>query len=162
MFKFCPVGASYGALVARVVLGVIFIAHGGQKVAGLWGGGGLEATIQSFQQHLGLPAIVAILVAFTEFLGGMALVLGLLTRLAAVGIFVVMAGALITVHAHNGFFLNWFLVPDQGHGFEYNLALMGMALALVCSGGGRFSVDELLAGFQKDKLQKHSYDERTV
>lgn len=160
MFKFCPVGAEYAALVNRVVLGIIFIAHGGQSVGGFFGGHGLEATIQGFQ-GMGLPAIVAILVAFGEFLGGIALVLGLLTRIAAVGIAIIMLGAVFTVHWEHGFFLNWFMVPDKGHGFEYNLALMGMAVAAFFSGAGKLSIDCLLGKFQDTKLAKHSYEERT-
>ena len=154
MLKFCPVGATYSALSLRVVLGIIFIAHGGQKVVGLWGGEGLEATILSFQQHLGMPAVIAILVSFTEFVGGIALVFGVLTRPAAVGIFAVMAGAM-TIHWPNGLFMNWFMVPEQGHGFEYHLLAMAMALALFFSGGGAFSIDALLGKRQDCETKKN-------
>lgn len=160
MFKFCEKGAAWGTLFLRLALGITFIAHGGQKVGGLFGGPGLEATIQGFQAHLGLPALVAVLVSYVEFLGGIALVLGLFTRIAALGIGIVMIGAIVTVHFQNGFFMNWYLVPEVGHGFEYHLLAIAMSFALVFSGGGRCSVDGAFACLQKSKLQKHSYEER--
>jgi putative oxidoreductase len=87
---------------------------------------------------------VAYLVCFTEFLGGIGLVLGLLTRIAALGVAAVMVGAIVKVHLPNGFFMNWDLAPGKGHGFETNLALLAMALACVIAGGGELSIDRLL------------------
>jgi putative oxidoreductase len=153
MFKFSEKMASYGVIILRVALGIIFIAHGSQKLSGM------EASIQGFQ-GMGLSAFVAVAVTVIELLGGIALVLGAFTRLASIGIAVVMIGAVMKVHGANGFFINWHMVPDQGHGYEYNLALLAMAVCLLCSGAGRLSVDSLFAKFQETKLQKHSYEER--
>ena len=86
---------------------------------------------------IGIPLPLAYLVCFTEFLGGIGLVLGLFTRLAALGVAAVMVGAVVKVHLPNGFFMNWELTPGKGHGFETNLALLAMALACVIAGGGR-------------------------
>ena len=80
-----------------------------------------------------------------EFLGGIGLVLGLLTRLAALAIIAVMAGAIAKVHWQNGFFINWELTAGRGHGFEANMAFIAMALACVIAGGGALSLDALLA-----------------
>lgn len=128
--------------VVRVVSGIIFFVHGAHKVLGLFGGGGLAATVQSMSQ-MGLPPAVVYLVCFTEFLGGIALILGVLTRVAATGIMIEMIVAIIMVHGKNGFFINWFMIPDKGHGYEYNLALIAMSLALVLSGGGVLALDNL-------------------
>ncbi len=136
--------SSSGAItVVRVVLGVIFFAHGAQKVLGWFGGYGLQGTTKYLTSQ-GLPLSVAYLVCFFEFLGGIGLVLGLLTRLAALAVVVVMIGAIAKVHWANGFFLNWSLTPGKGHGCEANLAFIAMAVACLLAGGGAWSVDLLL------------------
>ncbi len=134
----------YAMTVIRVVLGVIFIMHGSQKVLGYFGGLGLSGTVQAMTQ-MGLPSIVVYIVCFTEFLGGLALLTGLLTRLAAVGIMMIMIGAIVTVHGKNGFFINWFLKPGVGHGYEYNLALIAMSFSLILGGGGPLALDNLFS-----------------
>jgi len=135
---------SWAITVVRVVLGVVFFAHGAQKVLGWFGGYGLRGTT-GYLQSIGLPLPVAYLVCFFEFLGGIGLVVGLLTRLAALAVAVVMVGAIVKVHWPHGFFLNWNLTPGQGHGYEANLALLAMAVACLLAGGGALAVDALLA-----------------
>jgi putative oxidoreductase len=137
---------SWAPLFARLALGVIFFAHGAQKVLGLWGGGGWSGTIQFFEQNMGIPPVLAILVMITEFLGGIAIIIGFLTRLAALGITVDMLVAMFMVHLPNGFFLNWFNEPNKGHGIEMNLALIGLALSLLIWGAGNLSVDQVIGG----------------
>jgi putative oxidoreductase len=136
---------SWAITVVRVTLGAIFFAHGSQKVFGWFGGYGLKGTTGYFVSS-GLPLMVAYAVCFFELLGGIGLVLGLLTRLAALAIITVMIGAIARVHWRNGFFINWELAPGKGHGFEANLAFIAMALACVIAGGGALSMDALLAG----------------
>jgi putative oxidoreductase len=136
--------ASWAITVIRVVLGVIFFAHGAQKVLGWFGGYGLKGTTGYFTS-IGLPLPIAYLVCFFEFLGGIGLVLGLLTRPAAVAVAIVMVGAIAKVHWPNGFFINWELKPGGGHGFEANLGFLAMAVACLIAGGGAVSVDRLLA-----------------
>jgi putative oxidoreductase len=133
-------GIQFGLLILRLSLGTIFIAHGGQKVMGWWGGHGLEATVQ-FMQGIGIPPILVYVDAFTEFLGGIAIVAGLFTRLASLGIAIAMGVAVYKVHWVNGFFLSG--GPGRGPGFEYNLALIGMALCLLFAGAGKVSLDGL-------------------
>ncbi len=134
---------SWAITVVRVVLGVIFFAHGAQKVLGWFGGYGLKGTAGYFTS-IGLPLPIAYGVCFFELLGGIGLLIGLLTRLAALAVIVVMIGAIAKVHWQNGFFLNWELTPGKGHGFEANLAFIAMALACLIAGGGALSVDLLL------------------
>ena len=135
---------SWAITVVRVTLGVIFFAHGAQKVLGWFGGYGLKGTT-GYLVSTGLPLAVAYAVCFFEFLGGLGLVVGLLTRLAALAIITVMVGAIVKVHWPHGFFINWELATGKGHGIEANLAFIAMALACVIGGGGALSVDALLA-----------------
>jgi putative oxidoreductase len=141
-------------LAIRVPLGIIFFAHGAQKVLGIFGGQGLSGTIQSFQETLGIPALLTVIAAFTEFLGGIAVLLGFLTGLSSLGIVAVMLVAIFRVHLPNGFFMNWYNVPNQGHGIEFNLALLGMALFLVFYGPGKYSLDRLITGKKREALEK--------
>ncbi len=136
---------SWSLLIVRLTLGVIFFAHGAQKVFGWFGGNGLKGTMGYFQQALGVPPALAALAAFTECFGGLAMVVGLLARPAALGLIVVMLVAIAKVHWKHGFFLNWSLAAGKGHGMEMNLALIGMALAVLVGGAGAVSIDRLIA-----------------
>jgi len=129
--------------ILRVVLGVVFFAHGAQKMLGWFGGFGFHATMGSFE-HMGMAAPVAFLVICTEFFGGLGLIVGLLTRIAALGIGGEMIGAVLMVHLQNGFFMNWY-GNQKGEGFEYHLLAIAVAAALVVRGAGAFSADRALA-----------------
>jgi putative oxidoreductase len=134
---------SVSLFIIRIVLGIIFFAHGAQKVLGWYGGHGLKGTV-GYMASRGLPVPIAYMVCFFEFLGGIGLIVGFLTRLAAVAIAVVMVGAIATVHWKNGFFMNWELAPGKGHGIEANLAFLAMALAILLDGAGLLSIDRLI------------------
>jgi putative oxidoreductase len=127
----------------RVVLGVVFFAHGAQKMLGWFGGYGFHGTM-GFFEHMGMPAPVALLVIATEFFGGLGLIVGLLTRIAALGIGCEMIGAIFMVHLPNGFFMNW-TGNQKGEGFEYHLLAIAIAAALLLRGAGAFSLDRSLA-----------------
>jgi putative oxidoreductase len=133
---------SWSRLVVRLALGIIFFAHGAQKVFGWFGGHGLKGTIAFFQQHLKIPPAATVLAAFIECFGGLALVIGLLSRPAALGIIVVMLVAVAKIHWQNGFFLA--AAPGQANGWEYNFALIAMALAVLIGGAGAVSIDVVL------------------
>jgi putative oxidoreductase len=135
---------SFGLLLLRISLGTIFIAHGSQKLFGAFGGYGLTATFKAFEEKLGIPPILTVLAIIAEFGGGIGVLCGFLTRLSALGIASVMAVAIYKVHAVNGFFLNIECVPGKGPGIEYNVALIGMALALVFTGAGAWAIDRLI------------------
>ena len=127
----------------RVVLGVVFFAHGAQKMLGWFGGFGFHATM-GFFTHMGMPAPVAFLIICTEFFGGLGLLVGLLTRIASLGIAGLMIGAIFMVHLPNGFFMNW-MGTQKGEGFEYHLLVLAMAATLLLRGAGAFSLDHALS-----------------
>jgi putative oxidoreductase len=135
----------FGPVAVRLALGVVFVAHGAQKLLGWWGGAGFAGTIAGFGKA-GIPAPVAVLVVVAEFFGGLGVLVGCLTRLAAFAIACVMVGAIALVHARNGFFLNLMSVPGRGHGIEYNVALLGLAVSLILTGAGPISIDALRGG----------------
>lgn len=124
----------------RLVLGTVMFPHGAQKVLGWFGGSGFSATLTHFEEAWGVSAAMTVLVMAAEFLGSIGLVLGVMTRFAAMGIAAVMVGAIVLVHWQHGFFMNW-AGQGQGEGFEYHLLALGAALALVILGGGRWSLD---------------------
>ena len=132
-------------LLLRLLLGGVMFPHGAQKVLGWWGGYGLNATIQGFTTQMGIPLVFAWLAVAAEFLGSLGLVFGLLTRVAAFGIGVVMVVAAVKVHLANGFFMNW-AKNQAGEGFEYHLLALAAALALMIDGAGAASLDRALAG----------------
>lgn len=131
-------------LILRLMLGVVFFPHGAQKVLGWFGGHGLAGTLGFFTETMGLPLAAAALVIAAEFLGSLGLITGLLTRLAAFGILCVMTGAIFLVHLPHGFFMNWG-GNQAGEGFEFHLLAIAIALALMLKGGGRWSLDRMLA-----------------
>jgi putative oxidoreductase len=124
----------YGPAVLRLAVGAVFVAHGAQKLFGVWGGGGLDGTAAFFTQ-LGLaPAFpLAILVGVTEFAGGLMLILGAFTLYAALALVINMLVAVWKVHFAAGFFL-----PS---GYEFNIALVGALVSLMLTGAGALSVD---------------------
>ncbi|MFV8782002.1 DoxX family protein [Microbulbifer sp. SA54] len=131
--------AGLGVLALRVPVGIILAAHGAQKLFGWFGGYGLEGTGQ-WMESIGLAPgyLMALLAGSAEFFGGLALVLGLLTRPAAAVSALTMLVAIFSAHISNGFFLT-------NNGYEYALALFGATLALAIQGGGALAVDNALS-----------------
>jgi putative oxidoreductase len=138
--------ASWSHLVVRLGLGIVFFAHGAQKTFGWFGGHGLSATVGGFRQ-MNIPPAATVLAAFIECFGGLALIIGLLARPVALALILVMLMAIVKVHARNGFFLNFAMTPGKGHGYEFNLALIAMALSILIGGAGALSIDRLVAPF---------------
>jgi putative oxidoreductase len=136
---------SWSRLVVRLALGIVFFTHGAQKIFGWFGGHGLKATIQVYQQYLKIPPAATTAAALVECFGGLALIVGLLSRPAALGVIVVMLVAIAKVHWKNGFFLA--TQPGQANGWEYNFALVAMGLAVLIGGGGALSIDYMLHPF---------------
>lgn len=129
-----------GALALRIPVGIIFVAHGAQKLFGWFGGYGLDGTGQFFGSvGLNPGYLMALLAGAAEFFGGLALIVGMLVRPAAAALAFAMLIAIFAVHFSKGFFL------DKG-GYEYALALFAASLSLLFTGAGRFSVDRALAG----------------
>ena len=131
-------------LVLRLTLAGVMFAHGAQKALGWFGGYGLSGTLDSLRKS-GVSLPVAVLAIAAEFLGPLGLAVGLLTRVAALGIAAVMLGAILTVHGRHGFFMNWY-GSQQGEGFEYHVLAIGLAVALILGGAGVWSLDAMIAG----------------
>lgn len=117
-------------MLVRVIVGVIFMVHGAQKMFGAFGGQGLAATAE-------MMGPIGYLVAIGEFFGGLGLVIGFLTRFSAAALIVIMLGAIVMVHGPKGFLLS------EG-GFEYNLALIGLLLPILIAGPGHYSIGRML------------------
>jgi len=128
----------FAALALRVPVGIILAAHGGQKLFGWFGGYGLEGTGQ-FMASLGLEPgyLMALLAGSAEFFGGLALVLGLLSRPAALVAAFTMLVAIVTVHLENGLFMS-------NGGYEFGLSLLAATAALAIQGAGVFSLDNVI------------------
>ena len=117
-------------LLMRIIVGIIFMVHGAQKLFGTFGGKGLTATVE-------MMGVIGYLVTIGEFFGGLGLIVGLLTRFSAASLIVIMLGAIALVHGKNGF-----LQSDEG--FEYNLALIGLLLPILIAGPGRYAIGRFL------------------
>jgi len=131
--------AGFGTLALRIPIGIIFVAHGAQKLFGAFGGYGLEGTGQ-FMASLGLTPgyLMALLAGSAEFFGGLALLVGVLVRPAAAALAVAMFVAIFSVHIDKGLFVD-------KNGYEYALALLAASVALLISGAGRLSLDSAIA-----------------
>jgi putative oxidoreductase len=135
--------ADWTLTIVRTILGIIFFAHGAQKLLGWFGGPGLKQTLRTMHDTLGLPAPLAFAASAAEFLGGVGLIAGLLGRIAAIGIAVVMLTAIVMVNGRYGLFLNW-LGDRKGHGYEYHLLAIALAVVIIVRGSGAMSLDRLL------------------
>jgi len=134
--------------VLRVVAGIVIFAHGSQKVFGWFGGYGFSGTMGFFTHNLGIPAVFAFLAICAEFLGGIGLIVGFLSRIAAFGVFCNMAVAIAMVHHSFGFFMNWNGV-QKGEGFEYHLLMMAICVAIMERGAGALSIDRAVSSSAK-------------
>ena len=132
--------AGAGLSVIRILVGIIFMAHGAQKLFGLFGGYGLEGTGQ-WMESIGLAPgyLMALLSGSAEFFGGLALVIGLLARPAALALTVTLVVAIFSVHIGNGLFM-------ANNGYEFALALLGGSIAVLIEGAGKLSADRAIAG----------------
>lgn len=131
-------GQQWSSLALRVPLGIIFAAHGAQKLFGWFGGYGLEGTGQ-WMASIGLEPgyLMALAAGSAEFFGGLFLLIGLLTRPTAAVLAITMVVAIFSTHISNGLFMS-------NNGYEFALALLAGVVALALSGGGRLSADQAL------------------
>ena len=135
-------GDSFAPLFLRVALGVMMFPHGAQKLLGWFGGYGFNGTMGYFTGTVGTPWVVGLLVILGEFFGSLMLIAGFGTRFAAASLVVIMLGAAWQLRG-NGFFMNWF-GNQKGEGVELFILAVGLGLALVALGGGKWSLDALL------------------
>jgi len=130
-------------LALRATLALVMFPHGAQKALGMFGGYGWSGTMGFLTESIGMPAFAAAGVILLELLGPVLLLVGLGTRAVALGFLGIMVGAIATVHASHGFFMNWD-GSAAGEGYEFHLLVIGMAVALFLAGGGRWSLDRHL------------------
>ncbi|HKP12286.1 MAG TPA: DoxX family protein [Blastocatellia bacterium] len=126
----------WALFVARVIVGLLFAAHGAQKLFGAFGGPGLAAVVQ-------MMGPLGYLVTIGEFFGGLGLALGFLSRFSAASLIVIMLGAIATVHAQFGLFMNW-AGKQAGEGFEYHLLAIGLLAVVLLAGPGRLAIGRFL------------------
>ena len=142
--KLTATGNDVDLAILRLVLGIVFFAHGAQKMLGWFGGYGFSGTMGFFTNMMHVPAVFAFLAIAAEFFGGLGLILGFLTRVAAFGILCNMAVAVVMVHSHVGFFMNW-TGTQKGEGYEYHLLVLAITILLMVRGAGAASLDRLVS-----------------
>lgn len=135
--------SNWGAFVARLALGIVLFPHGAQKMLGWFGGLGFTATIDAFTDQMSLPWLVAFAVICIEFFGSIFLVLGFASRLWSLAIGGLFIGIIFTTHLEHGFFMNWY-GNQAGEGYEYALLMVGIALAVLINGSGKYALDAQL------------------
>jgi len=128
----------------RLMLDIVFFAHGAQKTLGWFGGYGFSGTMGFFTTQMHILAPLAFLAICAEFLGGLGLIFGFLTRIAAFGIAMNMLVAVLMVHRHIAFFMDW-SGNQKGEGYEYHLLALALAIPIIIRGAGAFSVDRALS-----------------
>lgn len=134
---------NWSGFILRIVLGAVMLPHGAQKVFGWFGGYGFSATMDFFTRSMNLPWIISILVILIEFFGALGLIVGFAGRVWALGLIVIMTGAIYTTNMKNGFFMNWF-GNQAGEGYEYHLLVIGICVAIMLTGSGKYSFDHLI------------------
>jgi len=145
MFKKLTATADDSTLTfMRLMLGIVFFAHGAQKALGWFGGYGFSGTMGFFTTQMHIPAPLAFLAICAEFLGGLGLIFGFMARIAAFGIAMNMLVAVLMVHMHVAFFMNW-AGNQKGEGYEYHLLALALAISIIIRGAGAFSVDRALS-----------------
>lgn len=132
------------ASILRLTLGFVIFPHGAQKLFGWFGGHGAQWTMEMWHQWWGIPFAITFLVILAESFGAVALMVGFFSRFMATSIGMVMLGAVYLVHWNNEFFMNWYAQPNRGEGFEFHLLALGIVIALLFTGSGKWSLDNLI------------------
>lgn len=135
--------SDWTALILRLTAGAIMLPHGLQKSFGLFGGFGFKASMSYFTDTMKLPWIISVTIILLETIGPIGLIAGVFSRVWASGLIVIMTGAIITTNGKNGLFMNWYS-NQSGEGFEYHLLFIGICVAILAAGSGKFSVDALM------------------
>ena len=130
-------------VITRLTIGLILFPHGAQKMLGMFGGYGFTGTMGFFTHTMNLPWIIGFLVIIIEFIGALSLIAGFASRIWSALTIILFLGIIFTSHLHNGFFMNWF-GNQKGEGYEYHLLIVGLAIATLINGSGKYSVDERL------------------
>ena len=142
-------------LAIRLVVALVILAHGVQKLLGWFGGFGFDATMGFFTQTMGFPYLFALFIILTETIGMLFLIAGLFSRYISLVVIAIMIGAIFTVHGSQGFFMNWF-GTQKGEGYEYHILVIALALVTVIHGAGAYSLDQLLLSKKKKTIISQS------
>jgi len=126
----------WALLIGRIIVGLVFMMHGSQKLFGAFGGPGLSGVVQ-------MMGPLGYLVTIGEFFGGLGIIVGFLSRFSAAAIILIMLGAIAMVHAKVGFFMNW-MGQQGGEGFEYHLLAIAVLSSVLIAGPGRFAIGRFL------------------
>lgn len=144
MNKIFETSNNLSSTVIRLTLSLVLWPHGAQKLLGIFGGFGFTNSMKYFTDTVNLPWIIGLIVILIEFAGTIALALGFATRIVAALIIPLFLGIIITHHLQAGFFMDWFGANPKGfEGIEFDLLMIGLAISLIISGGGKFSIDRL-------------------
>lgn len=130
-------------LLLRITAGIVMFPHGAQLLLGWFGGPGLSNSIQLLMSGSNLPWLLAVIVIMVQFFGSVFLLAGFFTRFSAFSMFIIFIGMIFSGHIEHGFFMNWF-GNQRGEGFEFHLLMLGICASLIISGGGKYSVGQLL------------------
>ena len=142
-------------LITRFIVAFVVLAHGVQKLFGWYGGFGFDNTITFFTQFIGLPYLFALLIILGETAGMLALAFGLFTRFFSATVIVIMLGAIFSLHASNGFYMNW-MGTQSGEGYEFHIALIALSLVTLVNGGGSFSLDKIFFPGKSKTISAHN------
>lgn len=145
-------GNNYAIFFLRVAAAMVILPHGAQKVFGWFGGHGFNATYTAFTSGMGIPSFLAVLAILAESLGGLFLLIGIMSRVSAVGIAITMIVA-ATMHFQNGFFMNWY-GNGTGEGFEFHILMVAITAVLAIRGGGALALDNIFSRKVKEPIQK--------
>lgn len=130
-------------LVMRLTIGLIIFPHGAQKMLGWFQGPGFSKEMEHLTVHMHLPWLISISVILIEFFGAISLIIGLASRVWAIIFGILFTGIIFTAHLEYGFFMNWF-GHQKGKGYEYHLLVIGLCIALLLNGSGKYSADQLI------------------
>ena len=131
-------------LIIRFTTGLVLLPHGAQKMLGIFDGYGFIGTMTFFTDTLHLPWLIGFLVILIEFVGSLSVIAGFASRIWSAMIIVLMLGIIFTSHIGNGFFMNW-LGNQGGEGFEYHLLVIGLSVAILINGSGKYAVDKIIS-----------------
>ncbi len=133
----------WASLATRLTIGIVLFPHGAQKMIGAFGGYGFSGTLGFFTDTMNLPWIVSFMVIIIEFFGALSLIAGFAGRIWSALIAVLFIGIIFSSHLEHGFFMNWF-GNQQGEGYEFHLLMIGLAIATLINGSGKYSADSLI------------------
>ncbi len=144
-------GNDWTGFILRLTVGLVLLPHGAQKMLGSFDGYGFSATMDYLTAAKHLPWLISFIVIVIEFIGSLSLIAGFASRVWSALVIILMIGAVLVSHFDNGFFMNW-SGNQEGEGFEYHLLVIGLSLATLINGSGKYSLDKLLT--KENPIQK--------